>query len=36
MEKYGIGFDEAKDGTLSRRPDPIPDIVNQNAQAANR
>ncbi len=36
MEKYGIAFDEAKDGTLQRRPDPIPDVVNQNAQAANR
>ena len=36
MDKYGVVFDEAKDGTLQRRPDPIPDVVNQNAQAANR
>jgi outer membrane protein len=34
MEKYNIVFEEAKDGTLSRRPDPIPDVVNQNAAAA--
>ncbi|MEO5926580.1 MAG: TolC family protein [Bryobacteraceae bacterium] len=34
MERYNIIFDEAKNGTLTRRADPIPDIVNQNAQAA--
>ena len=28
MDKYGIVFEEAKDGTLSRRPDPIQDVVN--------
>jgi outer membrane protein TolC len=34
MEKYNIVLDEAKDGTLSRRPDPIPDVINtQNGQA---
>ncbi len=33
MEKYGIVFEEAKDGALSRRPDPIQDVVN-NGQAA--
>jgi len=32
MEKYGIVFEEAKDGALSRRPDPIQDVVN-NGQA---
>lgn len=26
LEKYNVGFDEAKDGMVSRRPDPIPDI----------
>jgi outer membrane protein len=30
MEKYNIVFDEAKTGTLSRRPDPIQDVINQN------
>ncbi|MEI9815238.1 MAG: TolC family protein [Acidobacteriota bacterium] len=30
MEKYNIMFDEAKDGQLGRRPDPIPDVINQN------
>ncbi len=34
MEKYNIVFDEAKDGTLSKRPDPIPDQINQPQQAA--
>lgn len=34
MDKYGINFDEAKDGAVSRRPDPIQDVVNQNGQAA--
>jgi len=34
MEKYNIVFDEARDGTVSRRPDPIPDVVNPNGQAA--
>jgi outer membrane protein TolC len=34
MDKYGIAFEEAKDGTVSRRADPIQDVVNQNAQAA--
>ncbi|MEP6962619.1 MAG: TolC family protein, partial [Acidobacteriota bacterium] len=34
MEKYNIMFEEAKDGQLTRRADPIPDVVNQNAQAA--
>lgn len=33
MERYNIVFDEAKDGTLSRRADPIPDVVNQNGAA---
>lgn len=33
MEKYNIVLDEAKTGTLNRRADPIPDIINQNAQA---
>ena len=32
MERYDVVFDEAKDGTLNRRPDPIPDIVNQPQQ----
>ncbi len=31
MEKYNIVFEEAKGGTLSRRADPIPDVVNQPA-----
>lgn len=26
LEKYNVGFDEAKDGMVTRRPDPIPDI----------
>jgi hypothetical protein len=34
MEKYNIVFDEAKDGQLSRRSDPIPDIINPPNQAA--
>jgi outer membrane protein TolC len=34
MEKYNVMLDEAKDGTLSRRVDPIPDVINQNGQAA--
>jgi outer membrane protein TolC len=34
MEKYDIVFDDAKDGNVSRRPDPIPDQVNQPQQAA--
>lgn len=34
MEKYNIVFDEAKDGSVSRRPDPIPDVINQPQQAA--
>jgi len=29
MDRYNIVFDEAKTGTLNRRPDPIPDLVNQ-------
>jgi len=29
MEKYNIVFEEAKGGTLARRPDPIQDVVNQ-------
>jgi outer membrane protein TolC len=33
MERYNVVFEEAKDGALSRRPDPIQDIVNQNGQA---
>ncbi|MEO8097305.1 MAG: hypothetical protein ABI811_06345, partial [Acidobacteriota bacterium] len=35
MEKYNIVFEEAKDGALTRRADPIPDVVNPaNAQVA--
>lgn len=34
MEKYDIVFDDAKDGNVSRRPDAIPDQVNQPQQAA--
>jgi len=34
MEKYNIVFDEARDGTVTRRSDPIPDVVNQPNQAA--
>ena len=34
MEKYNVVLDEAKDGTLSRRPDPIQDVINQNGPAA--
>jgi outer membrane protein TolC len=34
MEKYNIVFEEARDGVVSRRPDPIPDVVNPNGQAA--
>lgn len=34
MDKYGINFDEAKDGAVSRRADPIQDVVNQNGPAA--
>jgi outer membrane protein TolC len=30
MERYNIVFDEAREGTLSSRPDPIPDVINQN------
>ena len=33
MEKYNIVFDEAKDGNVSRRPDPIPDVINQQQNA---
>ncbi len=29
MEKYNIVFDEARDGNVNRRPDPIQDVVNQ-------
>lgn len=29
MEKYNIVFDEARDGTVNRRADPIQDVVNQ-------
>ena len=28
MEKYNIVFDEAKDGNVTRRPDPIQDVIN--------
>lgn len=34
MDKYDIVLDEAKDGSLSRRSDPIPDQINQQQQAA--
>ena len=33
MEKYDIVLDEAKDGALSRRSDPIPDQINQQQAA---
>lgn len=32
MERYNIVFEEAKDGTLTRRADPIPDVINQNGR----
>jgi outer membrane protein TolC len=35
MEKYNIVFDEARDGRIARRPDPIP-VVLQNQGAAVR
>jgi outer membrane protein TolC len=31
MDRYGIVFDEAKDGTITRRADPIPDVINTPA-----
>src|SRR5262249_26328929 len=34
MEKYNIVYDDAKEGSLSRRPDPIPDVINTPNQAA--
>jgi outer membrane protein len=34
MEQYNIVFDEARDGAVTRRADPIPDVVNQPNQAA--
>ena len=30
MENINIVFDEARDGAVTRRADPIPDVVNQN------
>jgi outer membrane protein TolC len=35
LEKYNIIFDEAKDGQVQRRADPIPDLVNQPNNALN-
>jgi outer membrane protein len=35
MDKYNIVFDEAREGTVNRRPDPIPVVLNTNGQAAN-
>lgn len=32
MDRYGIVFQEAKDGTVTRRPDPIPAVLNTPAQ----
>ncbi len=34
MDKYGIVFEEAKDGTVLRRPDPIQDPINVNGLPA--
>ena len=34
MDKYGINFDEAQDGTVKRRADPIQDVVNTPQAAA--
>lgn len=34
MDKYNLVFDEAKDGMVTRRPDPIPDLI-QTPQAQN-
>lgn len=34
MDKYNLIFDEAKDGMVTRRPDPIPDLI-QTPQAQN-
>jgi hypothetical protein len=36
MERYNIVFDEAKDGILSRRSDPIPDVLPQQPQGGGR
>jgi len=30
IDKYNIVFEEARDGAVTRRADPIPDVVNQN------
>jgi outer membrane protein TolC len=35
MDKYNLIFDEAKEGLVSRRPDPIPDITQTPGQNAN-
>jgi outer membrane protein TolC len=35
LDKYNVAYEEAKDGQLARRPDPIPDVVNP-PNAANR
>ena len=32
MDRYNVVFDEAKTGTLNRRPDPIPDVINQQGR----
>ena len=35
MDRYNIIFDEAREGTVVRRADPIPDVLTPQGQAAN-
>jgi outer membrane protein len=35
MDRYNIVFDEAREGTIQRRADPIPDVLTPQGQAAN-
>jgi outer membrane protein TolC len=35
MDRYNIILDEARDGTITRRADPIPDVLTPQGQAAN-